>query len=164
VGRVRLNPASVEIRQARHEEERNAGYTLRWEVLRAPWQQPRGSERDELDGVARHYLAIDARGQVLATGRIHTIAADTAQIRYMAVRPGHERRGLGTRLLAALEADAVTNGASRIVLHAREASVGFYRRCGYRVIRGSHRLFDAIQHYEMEKTVSGKTRSGDTAR
>ncbi len=164
MGRVRLNPAPVEIRQARNDAEREAACLLRWVVLRAPWQQPRGSECDELEDVARHYLAVDAGGQVLATGRIHTVGTDMAQIRYMAVRPGHERRGLGRRLLAALEADAVTNGASRIVLHAREASVDFYRHCGYRVIRRSHRLFDSIQHYEMEKMVSGKTRSGDAAR
>ena len=141
----------IEVRRSRSHSEQEACFALRWEVLCAPWQQPRGIEHDEQEGSARLYLAIDLQGKVLATGRIHSLEADTAQIRYMAVHPDHERQGLGKRLLAALESDAMQHGESHVILHARENSVGFYRHCGYRVIAPSHRLFDSIQHYHMEK-------------
>lgn len=141
----------ITIRQPENREELDACYRLRWEVLRAPWQQPRGSERDTLETSARHYLAIDSQGNIQATGRIHTLETGTAQIRYMAVHPRYARQGLGKRLLAALEADALRHGENRIILHARENSLDFYRHCGYRVIAPSHRLFDSIEHYEMEK-------------
>lgn len=151
MGRFRLSVLVTEVRQPHNAHELEACYTLRWEVLRAPWHQPRGSERDELEDLARHYLVVGTEGTVLATGRIHSINTDTAQIRYMAVQPGYERRGLGKHLLAALEADADGKGETRIILHARENSLEFYRHCGYRVIGKSHRLFGSIQHYEMEK-------------
>lgn len=155
MGGIRLSVLTVETRQPQNAKEREACYALRWEVLRAPWQQPRGSECDEQEETARHYMVIDTKGYILATGRIHSIDTDTAQIRYMAVRPGHEGCGLGKRLLTALETDAAINGETRVVLHARENSLEFYRHCGYRVIRKSHRLFDSIQHYEMEKYLPG---------
>jgi N-acetylglutamate synthase-like GNAT family acetyltransferase len=151
VGGLRLSLPDVDIRRPQNNREQEACYRLRWEVLRAPWQQPHGSERDKQEDSARHYLAIDAGNKVLATGRIHSLEAATAQIRYMAVHPDYQRHGLGQRLLKALEADARHYGERHIILHARENSVEFYRHCGYRVIRRSHRLFDAIQHYEMEK-------------
>lgn len=157
MGGIRLNLLDVEIRQPQNAQEREACYALRWEVLRAPWDQPRGSERDEQEDTARHYMVIDTESVVLATGRIHSIDADTAQIRYMAVRAGHEGCGLGKRLLTALETDAALKGETRIVLHARGNSLEFYRHCGYRVLRESHRLFDSIQHYEMEKCLPGET-------
>lgn len=142
---------ATEVRRPQGANELEACYALRWKVLRAPWHQPRGSERDELEDVARNYMVVDMAGKVLATGRIHSINTNTAQIRYMAVEPGYERRGLGKQLLTALEADATDKGENYIVLHARENSLEFYRHCGYRIIRKSHRLFGLIQHYEMEK-------------
>ncbi len=141
----------IEIRRSGNRSEQEACFALRWEVLCAPWQQPRGIEQDELEDSARLYLAIDPQGKVLATGRIQSIEAEAAQVRYMAVRPGYERQGLGKRLLTALEDDAGRNGETRIMLNARETSLPFYEHCGYRVVRPSHLLFDAIQHYEMEK-------------
>ena len=151
MGRFCLTVPGITIRQPENRAERDACFRLRWEVLRAPWRQPPGSERDTLDATARHYLAIDSQGNILATGRIHTLESGTAQIRYMAVHPCHVRQGLGKRLLAALETDALRHGENHIILHARENSLDFYRHCGYRVITPSHRLFDSIQHYQMEK-------------
>lgn len=157
MGGLRLNVLAVEVRQPHDADEQEACYVLRWEVLRAPWQQPRGSECDEREDSARHYMVVDAEAGVLATGRIHSIDTGTAQIRYMAVRPGCERRGLGKRLLVALEADAAARGETRIILHARENSLGFYRHCGYRIIRESHQLFGSVQHYEMGKHLHEET-------
>ncbi|TCK18496.1 putative GNAT family N-acyltransferase [Thiogranum longum] len=147
----------VEIRPPKDACELEAGYALRWEVLRAPWQKPHGSERDELDDSARHYLAIDTQGNILATGRIHSVKASTAQIRYVAVHPDYEKQGLGKQLLAALECNAASNGENHIILHARDNSLAFYLHCGYRVIRQSYLLFDVIQHYEMEKFLQVNT-------
>lgn len=135
-------------------------YDLRWRVLRAPWDQPRGSERDAQDRHGIHLMLVDSRGKALAVGRLHFNSIREAQIRYMAVEVTQQRNGLGSRLLAALEARAQALGASHIVLDARESALGFYRRNGYTVIGSGHVLFDRIAHARMRKPVGANSAQG----
>lgn len=139
-------------REPRTSEEWRAYYNLRWQVLRAPWQQPRGSEKDELDDEALHHMIIDNQ-QVIAVGRVHFIDAHTAQIRYMAVAPEYEKRGYGKQLLLSLEKSVKENNIHEIILHARESVTGFYEKQGYIIIRPSHTLFKKIKHYLMIKKI-----------
>ena len=46
-------------------------YELRWKILRAPWQQPRGSERDPQDDDSTHLMLVDDRNRVAGVGRLH---------------------------------------------------------------------------------------------
>lgn len=139
-------------REPRTSEEWRAYYNLRWQVLRAPWQQPRGSEKDELDDEALHHMIIDNQ-QVIAVGRVHFIDAHTAQIRYMAVDPEYEKRGYGKQLLLSLEKSVKENNIHEIILHARESVTGFYEKQGYIIIKPSHTLFKKIKHYLMVKKI-----------
>jgi len=129
-------------------------YDLRWKILRAPWNQPRGSERDALDDGATHLMLLDAGcpGPV-AVGRLHFNSIREAQIRYMAVATARQRRGYGSALLAELEHRALRLGAARILLDARESALGFYRRHGYTVTGAGHTLFDRIAHVKMCKVL-----------
>jgi len=126
-------------------------YDLRWQVLRAPWQQPRGSERDSLDAGSIHLMVIDESGNALGVGRLNFNSDHEAQIRYMAVAPAQQRRGIGRRLLQALEQRAASDGASRIVLNARDTAQGFYRSQGYIETGPGHLLFGCIKHVGMQK-------------
>lgn len=139
------------IRSPQSDADWQAYYELRWRILRAPWQQPRGSERDELEAAAIHRMVCTRSGEVVAVGRLHRREDGGAAIRYMAVEAGFERRGLGTLVLKTLEQLARDRGMTRIGLQARDHAVPFYRRHGYRVVAPSHRLFGVIQHYRMEK-------------
>jgi ribosomal protein S18 acetylase RimI-like enzyme len=96
-------------------------------------------------------MICDPTGKVLAVGRMHDAGDQTAQIRYMAVETGYQRQGLGTQILDQLERAAAAAGYKRVILHAREPAVPFYRDRGYRVIAPSHRLFGAIQHFLMSR-------------
>jgi GNAT superfamily N-acetyltransferase len=137
--------------------EFRAYYDLRWRILRAPWDQPRGSERDAQDRIAIHLMLVDSGGRPLAVGRLQFNSIREAQIRYMAVEVAHQRNGLGSRLLAALEDRAWTLGAARIVLDARETALGFYRGHGYTVDGSGPMLFNRIAHVRMSKARGGKT-------
>lgn len=129
-----------------------AGYfDLRWRVLRQPWDQPRGSERDPDDVSAYHLMVRAPSDHVVAVGRLHFNAKDQAQVRFMAVAPGFRGKGLGGRVLSALEAHAWVKGASEIVLNAREAAIPFYIRYGYEVIGPSDTLFGSVNHVRMRK-------------
>jgi ribosomal protein S18 acetylase RimI-like enzyme len=127
-------------------------YDLRWQILRAPWNQPRGSEQDEREQSSHHLMVTDDHHAVVAVGRLHFNSVHEAQIRYMAVAVGQQRKGIGTRLLGALENRAVALGADRIKLEARETALGFYLRNNYRAEGPGHVLFNRITHVSMTKS------------
>ncbi len=135
-------------------------YDLRWRILRAPWDQPRGSECDAQDAGSTHLMLVDDGGKPLAVGRLHFNTIREAQIRFMAVEVAQQRSGLGSRLLDALEHRAYALGASRIVLDARETALGFYRKQGYAVDGAGHTLFNRIAHVKMSKRFGGSTAQG----
>ena len=138
-------------RESESPEEWFAYYDLRWRVLRAPWNQPRGSEKDELEDEAIHRIIVDDNQMVVAAGRIHFTSSQTAQIRYMVVAQDYERQGLATTILNSLEQAALMNNCSNIILHAREDALGFYQKRGYTTIEPSHTLYNKIKHYLMRK-------------
>jgi GNAT superfamily N-acetyltransferase len=137
------------------DEEWERYYDLRWRVLREPWAQPRGSERDNLEADSFHAALWDQTGAPAAVGRLHLNSPAQAQVRYMAVDPKAARRGLGSRILAALEARAAELGATEIVLNARTEAQPFYVRHRYRVVGPAETMFGVILHDRMAKSISG---------
>ena len=126
-------------------------YELRWRILRAPWQQPRGSERDRHEDSAIHAMAVNDEGHIIGVARLHQINNTTAQIRYMAVEDGWQGSGIGDALLRYLEEQARTLGVRLIKLNARENSVGFYTKRGYQITGPGHLLYGEIEHQKLEK-------------
>lgn len=133
------------------ETEFAAYFELRWKLLRAPWNQPRGSERDDREAGSIHVMAVLDDATVAGVGRLHFNSISEAQIRYMAVSTSHQRQGIGTHILAALEDRARQLGASVIVLNARETALGFYIRHGYSPTGPGEMLYNRIAHLRMQK-------------
>ena len=146
-----INTDRLTIRRPDSDTEWADYYDLRWRILRAPWHQPRGSERDEFDSTAAHHCIFDKHKNVIAIGRLHFIDAQLCQIRYMAVDENHQRQGLGTHILKALEEAAQQKQCIAIQLHARESAVPFYYRYNYKTLGTSHLLYNEVQHYLMQK-------------
>ena len=88
-------------------------YHLRWQILRAPWQQPPGSERDDLEAQAYHLMLLNPDGEIAAVGRLHQLEQGGARIRYMAVAAEYQGRGAGSKVLAALEMQAGLYGVPK---------------------------------------------------
>lgn len=126
-------------------------FDLRWRVLREPWKQPRGSERDELEDSADH-LAIFHDGVAAAAGRLHEIERDLGQIRYMAVALNHARQGFGSTILQGLEAIARKKHYAAIELDARESALKFYEHHGYETISSLPPKW-GISHQRMRKSL-----------
>lgn len=127
-------------------------FNLRWKILRAPWNQPKGSEQDDLEDQSIHIIVI-SNDEVVGVGRAHFNTVTEAQFRYMAVDEQWQGKGIGKLILDELERRVVEQGANKIILHARDNAVKFYEINGYEVYKPSHRLFGSIQHYLMEKTI-----------
>lgn len=132
-------------------EEFEHYFALRYAVLRAPWNQPKGSEVDVDEDSSTHAMLTNDKQQCIAVGRLHLNTPQEGQLRFMAVHPDHQGKGLGKQVLRYLEQKAREQGAIRIVLQARENALNFYLSEGYTNTGPSFKLWDVIQHYKMEK-------------
>ena len=128
-------------------------FDLRWRVLREPWNQPRGSERDNLDATAFHLVIRTPEGKPVAIGRLHVNSPAEAQVRFMAVDPVWQNRGLGARILRGLEDEARACRVECIVLNAREDASEFYLAHGYQVEGPGETLFGKVRHVRMLKNL-----------
>ena len=130
-------------------------YNLRYEVLRKPWFQPKGSERDDDDATSLHRMIIDEpNGKAVAVGRLQFNTIEEAQIRYMAVSDDYQGMGYGSKMVNVLDDIAREKGSRKIILQSRGNAVKFYEKNGYKIIEKSYLLFDEIQHWLMEKELS----------
>lgn len=139
--------------EPRSEADWQSYFDLRWRVLRAAWNQPRGSERDAQEDQSIHVMLCDPSRHAVAVGRLHFRSPTEAQIRYMAVEEAFSGRGLGSRILRELESRASSAGIRRVVLNARKNAVPFYLKHGYAVTGPAGTLFGVIEHLRMEKEI-----------
>jgi len=145
----------VEIIEPNTSTELKIYYNLRYEVLRKPWFQPKGSERDDGDETSLHRMIIDKpNGKAVAVGRLQFNTIEEAQIRYMAVSDDYQGMGYGSKIVKTLNNIAREKGSRKIILQSRENAVKFYEKNGYKIIEKSYLLFDEIQHWLMEKELS----------
>lgn len=113
------------------EEELERYYQFRWEMLRKPLHQPKGSERDAYDAMAHHQMVVDEEGNPVAIGRLYINADNEGSIRFMAVDPAVQEKGLGTLVAMTLESVARQEGVKRVVCSAREDAVEFFAKLGF---------------------------------
>lgn len=130
-------------------------YDLRWRILRKPWNQSIGSEKDEFETNSIHIMVIEG-SKIIGVGRGQFNTRKEAQIRYMAVEENQQGKGIGSKLLNSLENRLKKKGAEYIILNARESAVNFYKKHGYKIIGKSHTLFGVIPHFKMRKKLLTK--------
>lgn len=140
----------MEIRCPNSAQEWEDYYNLRFLVLRKPWNQIPGSEKDDLEHLGVHRAAY-LHGRIAGVGRLDNVDETTAQIRFMAVSETFQGQGIGSALLEALENEAWHMGKKKVLLHAREIALDFYVKEGYEYVQKSHLLFGEIQHFLMQK-------------
>ncbi|VDZ81752.1 acetyltransferase [Salmonella bongori] len=128
---TRESTAMYHLRVPQTEEELERYYQFRWEMLRKPLHQPKGSERDGWDALAHHQMVVDEEGNLVAVGRLYINADNEASIRFMAVHPSVQDKGLGTLMAMTLESVARQEGVKRVTCSAREDAVEFFAKLGF---------------------------------
>lgn len=125
-------------------------YDLRWRVLRKPWNQPRGSEKDELEKNSYPFIVI-LNNKIVATARFHKNSEKEGQIRYIAVEKEYRKKRIATKLIRYIEGFAISLGVSSIILNARKTAKEFFEKLDYDIIADGPLLFNEIEHFVMYK-------------
>ena len=140
----------IEIRSPGTDLEWENYYNLRYRILRQPWGQQKGSERNEGDATGIH-LALFEYDSIKAIARLDISGVDEGQVRFVAVEINNQGKGFGRRIMKEAESISISRGDTQMILHAREVAVDFYKNQGYQILEKSHLLFERIQHYLMQK-------------
>jgi GNAT superfamily N-acetyltransferase len=140
----------IEIRSPKTDNEWIEYYDLRYRILRKPWNQPIGSERNEGDSSEQHF-AMYSGINLLAVGRLDKCEEKKRQIRFMAVEKNEQGSGFGKLLMIEMEKYCRNDEVNEIILHARESAILFYEKLSYQLQEPSYKLFGEIQHYLMSK-------------
>ena len=126
-------------------QDMDAVFALRHEVFVIGQDVPADLERDDLDAVSDHVVAL-VDGDVVGTGRL----LPDGTIGRMAVAERNRGEGIGAAVLARLEERARERGLPAVELHAQLHATGFYDRAGY-VAFGEVYLEAGIEHLSMRK-------------
>ena len=137
------------VKLAETEDERRGAFDLRIQVFVHEQGVPAEEELDSEDATATHAVAL-LDGEVVGTGRMVPAEPRSARIGRMAVRNEWRRRGVGGRILRALEEAASSQGLREAVLYAQTYVKSFYASHGY-VEAGEAFSEVGIEHVEMRK-------------
>src|SRR5687768_10461324 len=80
------------------------------------------------------FLVAFLEERAVGCGAVRLIESGTAELKRMYVEPANRGRGIGRRLVQALEDEARALGATRVVLETgirQAAALALYERCGF---------------------------------
>lgn len=141
---------SISIRTPETELEWANYYDLRYRILREPLNQLRGSEKNDGDAAGIHFALYDYI-QLIGIARLDKMDETIYQVRFVAIDFPFQGKGYGQSIMKAVEEKSLQLNATKIILHARENAVEFYKSLSYSLLEPSHLLFGQVQHYLMEK-------------
>ncbi|MEK6878334.1 MAG: GNAT family N-acetyltransferase [Nanoarchaeota archaeon] len=141
---------TIQVRSPSSKKEFEEYYDLRFRILREPWNQARGSEKDDLEEQSIH-LMVTENGAPLSIGRAHLNTQKEAQIRYMVTHPEYQGKGFGSLVLKELERRVKEQGAECIILNSRESAIPFYEKHGFKIIGEAPTMFQVVKHKKMRK-------------
>ena len=94
-------------------------------------------DHEEVTGGRGAFLIVYLEGTPVGCGALRLLDPETAELKRMYVTPALRGRGLGRRLVAALEAEARALGVRRLVLETgvrQDAALALYRATGFHPI------------------------------
>ncbi len=122
-----MTESSYSIRLAHWPQDKEALRLVREKVFVQEQQVPVELEWDELDAECLHFLAEDANGNPIGTGRL----LPDGHIGRMAVLREWRGRGVGSALLQRLMEEGRKRNFSTLVLAAQLQAMPFYEKAGF---------------------------------
>ncbi len=143
------------IREPYGKEEYERMYELRWEVLRSPWNKPRGSEKDEMDSYNErvfHFIAL-LDDKIIGTARFHTNNEYEGEIKYLVVEEKYRCQGIGKNIIDHIERIATGLGIPYIKLNSVKTAQCLFERLDYQIIGEGPLLYNQVKQYRMGKNI-----------
>lgn len=142
----------IQITTPKTKEDFKAYYDLRYKVLREPWGQPRGTEKDDYEPISQHFMAVDDETkEVVGCVKFSEKEPGVAWVSHLAVKTDLQRTGSGRQLLAHVEAQAREQGFKKIGCQARLNTTAYFEKAGYKMHGLPTRYFGTTQVVWMEK-------------
>lgn len=144
----------IVIKTPKTKEDFTAYYNLRYKVLREPWGQSRGTEKDDYEPISEHLMAIDDQtGKVYGVVKLFEKEPGIAQFSHMAVLKDKQGTGIGKMLIEAVEALARQKGYTKIGAMSRLTTTHYFDRFGYLIKGIPSAYFSTFQMAWMEKSL-----------
>ena len=142
----------ITIKTPRTKDDYRAYYDLRYKVLREPWGQPKGTEKDDFEPISHHFMAVDEdSGEVVGVIKFFEKEPSVAWVSHLAIKSSLQRTGVGRQLLEYTEAQAREQGYKKIGCQSRLTTTGYFEKAGYRISGIPTRYFGTTQVVWMEK-------------
>ena len=121
---------------------------LRIEIFVKEQGVPIENEFDDYDMQVPH-LVIFLDGEAVATGRVIPYGEDTVKIGRIAVKKDKRGFHLGEKIVLELLRKSKEDGAKTVCVGAQTHAVGFYEKCGFKLLGTPEYLEENIPHFDM---------------
>jgi len=148
----------IRIKTPQTRDEFKAYYDLRYRILRQPWAQPRGTEKDDFEPLSQHFMAVDSEsGEVVGVIKVYEKDPGIGCFSHMAVAGVRQRQGIGSMLMDAVEDYSRKKGFKTLGCYSRLNTTLYFERAGYRIADLPAHYFGTTQVVWMEKDVQEPT-------
>lgn len=144
----------IQIKNPKTRNEFKEYYDLRYKVLREPWGQPRGTEKDDYEPISQHFMAVDdTTGQIVGVAKLYENERGVAWLSHLAVIGSWQHKGVGKQLMDHVEELARQQGYKKIGCLARLNTTKYFENAGYRISGLPSHYFGTTQVVWMEKNL-----------
>ena len=142
----------IEIRTPKTREDFKAYYDLRYRLLRQPWAQVRGTEKDDYEPISQHFMAVDtANNEIVGVIKIYEKEPGVGCFSHMAVSSARQRQGIGKLLMDAVEARSHELGYHTLGCFSRLNTTLYFEQTGYKIAGLPTHYFGTTQVVWMER-------------
>lgn len=143
---------TIKVPQTR--DDFKAYYDLRYRVLRAPWGQPKDTEKDDYEPISQHFMAVDdEKGKVVGTIKMFEKEEGVGWFSHLAIDPAYQKKGIGLMLLETVEKVAKEKGYRVIGCMSRLNTTSYFEKLGLRTAGIPTNYFGTTQVLWMEKEI-----------
>lgn len=149
----------IEVRRATP-DQLNTCLAIRHEVFVLGQGVPPEIEVDGYDPRCVHFLAWEGQ-ETIGTARLRILRDGAAKAERVAVRPGYQGKGVGGKLMGAIEQEAARRGHTELLVNAQVHVLPFYELMGY-IVEGQPFTEASIPHRHMRKQLTPEDASKTT--
>ncbi len=142
----------IEIKSPQTREDFKEYYALRYRMLRKPWGQAKGTEKDDYEPISQHFMAVDDQsGKIVGVIKLMEKEPGVGWFSHLAVDEKFQRKGIGKMLVETVERVGREKGYAIIGCMSRLNTTAYFERFGYHIAGLPAHYFGTIQVAWMEK-------------